>query len=171
MNVRSRSALSLVIIAVLFVAFAGTDAAAQTGRISGRIIDAGTGLPLPYANVVIVGSTMGAMTLTDGTFQIVGIPVGTYTVKAMMMGYKQDELTGVSVDAGGLAEIEFRLEETIVGKTQEIVVEAEIPQIEITESDVQHRVKSDELEELPVDDVAEALALKSGIVKRGGQLV
>ncbi|MEJ2721209.1 MAG: hypothetical protein P8181_08710, partial [bacterium] len=41
----------------------GTAALAQTGQISGKVYDAKTNQPLGYANVVIVGTTKGAMSL------------------------------------------------------------------------------------------------------------
>ena len=159
-----------ILIIPLILSISSSAAFTQTGRVTGKVVDAKSGQPLPYANVVLVGTTMGGMTLTDGTFTIVGVPVGSYSVKAMMMGYTANEKLNVRVDAGSVVEVDFTLEETIVGKTQEIVVEAELPQIDVTESDVSHRVSSDELEELPVDDVAEAIALKSGIVKTGDEL-
>ncbi len=154
----------------LILAFSTSSALAQTGRISGKVLEAKTGNPLPYANVVLAGTTMGGMTLNDGTFTITGVPVGSYTVKVMMMGYKVEEKPGVRVNAGQTAEVEFRLVEQIVGETQEIVVEAEYKQIEVTDSDVKHRVSSDELEELPVDDVVDAIALKAGMIKTGDEL-
>jgi hypothetical protein len=154
---------------LLIVSF--TNAFAQTGRISGKITDSKTGEPLPFANVIILGEgNMGAMTLNDGYFHITGVPVGTYTVKAMMMGYSAQQKAGVVVNAGAEVEVNFRLEETIVSRTQEIVVEAEIPQINVTSSDVRQRVTGDQLKELPVDDVVSAIALKSGIVKTGDEL-
>ncbi len=78
--------------------------------------------------------------------------------------------TGIRVDAGQTARVDFKLEEQIVGKTQEIVVEAEQVQIDVKSSDVKHSVSKSELQELPVDDVVEALALKGGIVKTGDEL-
>lgn len=170
---KSRSGFTIVsyILIPSLILFAGlSEAHGQSGRITGKVMVATTGEPLPYANVVVVGTKMGGMTLTDGTFTIVGVPVGTYTVKAMMMGYKPLDRTGINVDAGAVVEVNFTLEETIVGKTQEILVEAQYAQVEVDESKVSHRVSGDELEELPVDDVAEALALKSGIVKTGDEL-
>lgn len=155
---------------LLILMVIATDVTAQTGRITGKVTSAATGQALPYANVVVVGTKMGGMTLTDGTYTIIGVPVGTYTVKAMMMGYKPNEKVNINVDAGQIVELNFSLEETIVGKTQEIVVEAEFEQVEVDESKVSHRVSGDELGELPVDDVAEAIALKSGIVKTGDEL-
>jgi hypothetical protein len=153
---------------VLLTAF--TNAFAQTGRITGKVTDAKSGEPLAFANVVVVGTKMGAMTLNDGSYTVTGVPVGTYTVKAMMMGYTAVEKPGLKVDAGAAAEINFQLEETIVSRTQEIVVEAELPQIDIKSSETAHRVSADQLKELPVDDVVSAVALKSGIVKTGDEL-
>ncbi|MDD4857239.1 MAG: TonB-dependent receptor, partial [Candidatus Krumholzibacteria bacterium] len=133
--------------------------------------DSKTGESLAFANVGILGGgNMGAMTLNDGKYRISGVPVGTYTIKAMMMGYKSAEKTGVVVNAGADIEVDFQLVETIVTQTQEIVVEAEIPQINTTSSDVRQRVTSDQMKELPVDGVVEAVALKSGIVKTGDDL-
>ena len=59
-----------------------------TGTIVGTVTDSKTGKQLAYANVILLGTSMGAMTLEDGKFTIRGVPPGTYTVKAMMMGYK-----------------------------------------------------------------------------------
>lgn len=158
----------LAALLVILVPFAS--AYAQTGRITGKVTDATTGQPLAFANIVVVGTKTGAMTLNDGTFVVHGVPVGTYTVKAMMMGYEAVEKAGVRVDMGVAAEVNFQLKETIVSRTQEIVVEAEIPQIDVKSSDVRQRVSSDDLKELPVDDVVDAIGLKSGIVKTGDEL-
>jgi len=58
----------------------------------------------------------------------------------------------------------------IAGTTEEILVEAPLKRIEVKDSDLSYRVTSDELQELPVDDVVEAIALKGGIVKTGDDL-
>ncbi len=144
--------------------------AREIGSLFGIVTDRETGAPIPYANVIIVGTKMGGMTLTDGTFVINAVPAGVYTIKAMMMSYRPVEIHGVVVEAGITTRVDFQLEVTIVAKTQEIVVEAELPQILVTESDVSHRLSENEIHKLPVDDVVEALALKSGIVKTGDQL-
>ncbi len=138
--------------------------ALETGSIYGTVTDKDTGMPLGFANVVIVGTKLGGMALSDGTYCIIGVPVGSHTVKAMMMGYKAAEKTGVIVKNGASTEVNFALEVTIVGKTQEIVVEAEYDDVEVSESSVSHRSSKKS------DDVAEALALKSGIVKTGDEL-
>lgn len=170
MIARSRIMLLAALLPALAALAVSVPAQAQSGRITGRVTEAETGTPLPYANVVLVGTSMGGMTLTDGTFTVVGVPVGTYTVKVMMMGYKPEEKTEVRVNAGTPTRVDFQLEEQIVGQTQEIVVEAEQVQIDVKSSDVRSTVSKEELEELPVDDAVEALALSSGIVKTGDEL-
>ena len=108
------------------------------GRITGRVVETASGAPLSYANVVIIDSKQGAMTRPDGSYQIVGVPEGAYRVKAMMMGYKPVEWSNVVVRAGRPAVVNFELETTIVGKTQEIVVEGEYSRAEVGESKVAH---------------------------------
>lgn len=61
---------------------------AQNGRIEGRVFDATSNEPLPFANVVIRGSTIGATTDFDGRFRIVGLKPGFVILEATYVGYK-----------------------------------------------------------------------------------
>ncbi len=163
-----RGAIILTFALLLLGLFASI-AAAQTGTITGTIT-ADDGKPLAYANVVIVGSTMGAMSLSDGKFTIVGVPAGTHTVRAMMMGYKKTEKTGVVVNAGQETVVSFKMETQVVLKTQEITVVGEKAMVEVTESKTAANVSEKQLQEMPVDDVLEAVGLKAGIVKTGDDM-
>ena len=64
------------------IVYAGT-----TGKIAGKITDKSTGEVLIGANVLIVGTTMGASSDIDGNYFILNIPPGEYEVKASMIGY------------------------------------------------------------------------------------
>ncbi len=141
-----------------------------TGEINGRVVDAKSGQPLGYANVVIVGSSRGAMSLDDGRFTLSQVAAGTYTVKVMMMGYKTAEKFGVVVNAGQKTTIEVTLEETIVATTQVINVVGEREAVDVTSSDVRSGVTSEQIQEMPVDDAVDAIALKTGVVKTGDEL-
>jgi Ca-activated chloride channel family protein len=110
--------------------------ARETGEIFGVVTEKVGGKPIAYANVVVVGTKIGCMTLSGGTYRIVGVPVGIHTVKAMMMGYKPMERTGIKVGKSAAVEVNFELEETIVGRTQEIVVEGTYHQVEVSASDI-----------------------------------
>ncbi len=61
--------MTLVLMAAA-AAFAGT-----TGKLSGRIADK-TKQPLPGANIILLGTQMGAVSDLDGYYTILNIPPG-----------------------------------------------------------------------------------------------
>ena len=159
----------IALIAIALLGLVHSIAFAQTGTIKGTITKA-DGSPLGYANVILVGTTMGAMSLADGKYTITAVPPGTYTVRAMMMGYKAVEKAGLVVNIGASVPADFKLETTVVAKTQEIVVTAERALVEVTESKTSAAVSEQQLQSMPVDDVLEAVGLKAGIVKTGDEM-
>ncbi|MGV8075116.1 MAG: carboxypeptidase regulatory-like domain-containing protein [Syntrophobacteraceae bacterium] len=53
------------------------------GMITGTVRDAATGEPIRYANVEVAGGgLLIASTEADGTFKLIGVPAGVYSVKA-----------------------------------------------------------------------------------------
>ena len=136
--------LAMVIAAALCVSGSGpgVEATGLTGQIAGKVSNAKTGAPIAYAHVVVIGTNVGAMTMQDGAYRITSVPVGSYTVKAMMMGFKSIEKTGVVVQRDKVTEVMFALEETIVMKTEEIVVGAQFCIVDVTTSGVRQGVSA-----------------------------
>ena len=95
---------------------------AADGKIKGKVTDVETGRPLAGANVVIVGTTHGAASGATGVYEIRNLPAGTYSVKVMFMGYKNDEAT-VTVTAGQPAVLDFQLQQTTL-MTQGTMIQA-----------------------------------------------
>ena len=64
-------------------------AAQQTagGAIVGRVTDRVNGQPITDVRVQIVGTQRGGLTRTNGTYRIVGVPNGTYSVRASRIGF------------------------------------------------------------------------------------
>ena len=58
-----------------------------TGKISGRVVDAATGVGLPGVNVVIEGTTQGTTHDIDGYYDIIQVKPGTYSVVASFIGF------------------------------------------------------------------------------------
>ena len=96
-------------------------ASAQEGTIEGRVLEAGVEQPLPGVNVFVEGLQRGAAARPDGTFRIVNVPAGEYTVVASMVGFARQRQT-VRVRAGETAEAFFTLRE-VLSEVPELVVE------------------------------------------------
>ena len=60
---------------------------AQSYKIEGEILDASNKSALPFANVILEGTTLGSASDANGKFSIEKINAGTYTIIASYMGY------------------------------------------------------------------------------------
>lgn len=79
--------LSLLFLSVLFV----TQGFAQTGTISGQVVDAANDSALTGVNVGLLQTRLGAATGDNGSFTIGNVPEGNYTIRASIIGYKTVE--------------------------------------------------------------------------------
>jgi outer membrane receptor for ferrienterochelin and colicin len=61
---------------------------AQSGKIAGRVLDVNTNEPLPFINVVVWGTSLGASTDDQGNFLISGVTPGYVEVAATAVGYE-----------------------------------------------------------------------------------
>ncbi|MCH7495637.1 MAG: TonB-dependent receptor [Candidatus Marinimicrobia bacterium] len=60
--------------------------------ITGKVVNANTGEPLPGANVLIEQTPLGGATDENGLFSIRNLPVGNYTISASVIGYEIQKL-------------------------------------------------------------------------------
>ncbi|QDK80616.1 hypothetical protein EXU85_19185 [Spirosoma sp. KCTC 42546] len=65
---------------------------AQTGKISGRVIDASTQKPLPFANVYVNNTTIGTTTNDSGEFMLQQLPLGASEIVFSFIGYTPQQL-------------------------------------------------------------------------------
>src|SRR5215467_1177534 len=80
---------------------------ASTGKITGKIYEKGKD-PAAYVNVIVLGTKQGAQTDENGSFTIVGVPVGTAQVQVQAIGFVK-QVKEVQVNAGQTASVEFTL--------------------------------------------------------------
>ena len=83
---------------------------AQGGTIAGRVTDAGTGEPLPSAQVFIQDLDVGALTQANGRYILLNVPAGTRTVTVQRIGFR-DPTETVSVGAGQTVALDFLVSE------------------------------------------------------------
>ena len=148
--------------------WADSAAAQGTGAIVGTVADT-KGEPLPFANVLIVDTAIGASTDGEGSFEIKAVPVGEQVVRVIYLGYETQERT-VQINPGQVVNLNFQMSEKVVGVLKTVVVTGKKKLIRRDSSTTFHSVGQEELERLPVDTFQEAVALKSGVVAQGGQL-
>ncbi len=162
-------AFVLVLFLLLLIA---TGYSGTTGKLSGRITDAETKEPIPGANILIEGTTLGAMAGLDGYYFIINIPPGQYNVIISCMGYKSKRVENIRINVDVTKNLSATLSGTVIeGEEVTVVAERGMVQKDLTSSSA--RVSSDQMELLPVETVSEVVNLQAGVVDghfRGGRL-
>ena len=93
---------------------------AQTGKVEGKVTDAGTGASLSGISVSVNGDKAITTTNIEGYFVITAEAGKKYTIKLTSVGYQAKEITDVEISAGQVAHIEILLDK--VTKTEAGVV-------------------------------------------------
>lgn len=164
-----RRLLSVLALTLVMLPVTSLSAAAQSGTISGRVTDAVTGKPLENAQVQAQragGQSYGAVTGADGSFRVVNLPDGVYTVTVRAIGYDQmvfsDQRPGASLTAA-LAERATQLNQTVITASRSRPEKALDAPAQISV------VSSERIEERPAVTVADYLGSTPGItMNRGG---
>ena len=128
----------------------------RQGTIAGVVIEAETGEPLPGVNVVVVGTTQGAVTDVDGAYAIPGVEAGTYDVQASFIGYTTQLVEDVRVTDGEITTVNFTLETDALGLDEVVVIGyGEVRRRDLTGA--VGTVTPEKLEQMPVANVVEGI--------------
>lgn len=142
---------------------------AQTGNIKGKVEDLQTGEPLPFANVVVIGTARGAVTDDKGNYFVSGVPPGTYTIRVSLLGYQNIELKK-SIEAQQTLVLDFRLASSDI-PIEGVTVVGEAPLVNVMKTGGDQSFGRDKIEQLPnVKDIKDIAPLQAGVVSFGGQL-
>jgi outer membrane receptor protein involved in Fe transport len=151
--------LFLILLLAVSVAVAGT-----TGKISGIVKDKNTGEPLPGVAVSIAGTTMGALTDQSGQYTILNVPVGSYTLKAQLVGFTSVEATDLRVSVDLTTSFDFDLASLTVESGEVVIVKAERPLI-LQDQTASLNIKSkEEIQQMPTRGYQDVVSLNSGVV-------
>jgi hypothetical protein len=96
-------AISLVLMIITISSFA------QKGRIEGKIYDASNNQPVPFANIIILGTSTGTVTDVDGKFEFTNLKPGYVNLQVTFIGYKPETSTDIFVSNSNPAYIEIPL--------------------------------------------------------------
>lgn len=134
-----------------------------SGKIRGKVTDAGTGEALVGANVVIIGTSMGAATNVTGEYVILNVPVGTYTLRTSYVGYQTITISNIRLNNELTSEANFALPaEGVTVGTVEII--AERPLINKSATNAVRIIDSEFFDKLPARGTNAAIGAQPGVV-------
>lgn len=139
----------------------------STGKLAGKVTDARTGEPLPGANILIVGTELGAATNAKGEYFIINIVPGTYDVRISFVGYATQIVKDVRIVAGITKELNVALEEA-TAELREITVTSQRTFFEQKATNTVKVIDKEEISRVPVRGVQKIAALQAGVVMAEG---
>ena len=95
----------------------------EKGAIHGTVTDAVSNQPLIGVNIILIGTNYGGATDLEGHYEINGIPVNTYQLRASIIGYASKTKTDVVVNSSKPVEVDFNLTEEAI-KLEDVTVKA-----------------------------------------------
>ena len=140
---------------------------AQSGKVAGTVTDGITGEPLPGVNVVIEGTLQGTSTGVDGTYVIIGVRPGTYSVVASFIGFATQRREEVRVSVDLTTPVDFRMREEII-EGEEVIVTADAVAVRKDLTSSEARITAETIDKLPVTELSQILDVQAGVTTRGG---
>jgi Ca-activated chloride channel family protein len=155
---------------VLLALSVGEVDATSTGKISGIVINKKTGEGIHSVAVQIVGTEQGALTDSSGRYQILNVPVGIYSLKISLIGYKTVQVDSVVVKEGETTELNTEMQtsenDTDIVRCMESM--RDIMEMKKPASGVV--ISREQMDVMPVKNVEDILAATVGEVRRYGEV-
>ena len=149
--------------------------AQNTGSISGKLTDKEfNNEPLPFASIVIKGTTTGTSSDENGLYLIEGLEPGAYILIFSYVGYETQEIsatvtagkaTNVNVAMGASAAM---LEQVVITGSSKVESENATLQGQKKSVNIKQIIGSDEISRKGVGNAGEAVSKISGISKQEG---
>ncbi|WP_234859320.1 TonB-dependent receptor [Aquimarina aquimarini] len=158
--------------------FVGILFAQETGSITGKLLDKeSNNQPLPFANVLIKGTSKGTTTDFDGLYTIDNLQPGTYVLEFSFVGYETLDIKDIIVKPnetitinGSIGASAAALEEVVIKTTTKRESEAAILLEQKNAVTIQQKIGAQELSKKGVSDVATGLTKATGISKQSDKL-
>ena len=161
-----KSIITLILALILMPLLVVAQDVPRYGSVVGTVTDGATKEPIVGANVVILGTTLGAPTDIDGRFTIRRVPVGTYSVRVSAVGYLASVQSDVVVNGVKPAELSIGIMESEI-RIEGVQVTAayfnrmpDTPLSTLTQS-------NEEIRRIPggLEDVVRAISILPGVAQ------
>ncbi len=175
MRVKQNFWFMIVLIAVMAVQ--SPLSAQRTGRVTGGVVEKESQTGLIGANVMLVGTKLGAVTDNQGLFLIGNVPPGTYQILVRYIGYAQLQKS-VEVTSDGVATVNFEMQSSAVQMDEVSVTTDRILQsqsaalnAQYNASNIRNVVSSDLMGSFPDEEAVEAISRIPGVVVDGEEAI
>ncbi len=150
---------------LVLIAMVATTAAQSGGKISGHVYSQDSGDPLPGANIIIRGTSLGAAADAQGYYFIVNVPPGSHTLEASMIGSNPMIIEQVVVVSKLTAKVDFTLTESVIGMEEVVVQAYRAPPVQKDQTYKVQAFTSQEIRNLPVTDMSQIMEMQAGITR------
>ncbi len=158
-----------------------TTASAQSGRVTGRVLDRNSGAPIVGARIDALGNDGRGSTISgqDGRYRLAPLAPGSYTVIATRLGERLRRIEDVAVRAGDSITVDIQMDAaatqleqvvTSASRHSEKVLDAPAPAFAVTQEAIAARpalTVADHVKAIPGVDVSTGGIVQSNIVTRG----
>jgi outer membrane receptor protein involved in Fe transport len=155
-------AICLAALAAAVVLLAPPARAGTSGKLVGRIMDEKK-QPLVGVNIRLEGLRLGTATDESGNYFIIGIPAGTYTVRANLLGQAPYVAENVQIAPDFTTTLNVTLRTEAV-QLAEVRVEAERPLLQKDATGTTRFISSEDIQKLPTRGYRDAAAQQTGVV-------
>ena len=137
------------------------------GVVTGQVIDAITGEPLPWVTVILENTAIGAAADGDGRYTLTRLPAGEQTLLVRYLGYVTT-MVQVTVIPGERVELDIALQPDVL-TGEEVVVyaqalgQAQAIRDQLSSNTIVNVVSEARLRELPDANAAEAIGRLPGV--------
>lgn len=171
--------IKILVASVLTILCFNLSFAQSTGTIQGRIFNSKNNEPVPFANIVVWGTSIGSSSDFDGNFKFAGLAPGYIELRVSAVGFKPFVSGAIMVTNARTANIDIALEETAVELESVVVKASAFRKSEESPVSLQ-RIGIDEIEKNPggnrdiskviqsLPGVASTPAYRNDVLVRGG---
>ncbi len=149
----------------------------QSGEVMGTLIDGDFQDPVPFANIIVKGTTVGTTSDYDGNYKL-ALEEGTYSIVFSYLGYETVEVSDVVVNSKEPTQLNITMESSAEG-LEEVIISVSIKQnTERSVLGIQKRavnlldgISSETFKKMGAGDVASAIKTVPGVSVQGGKYV
>jgi len=138
--------------------------AQNSGTITGTISDKKDNSELIGVNVLLKGTSLGAVTDVNGKFVIKNVKPGEYSVEISYIGYNKTLLTGIKIGPGETKELQVQLIPTSV-VSEDVVIVGKKPLIDIDKAQTVNTISQENIELAPARQLQKIINTQPGVIQ------